>query len=223
MTSNISPLTPLERPRNLREAVMEQLRTAIVTGDLPSGTVVSAPNLAKTFGVSPTPVREAMSNLEREGLVETIKNKGFRVTSMTEKQLDELAELRVLIEAPSMHKVVGNIPASGFTKLERIADKCLRAADTQDLQAYLVHDRDFHALLLSFTGNDQLVELATTLRRRARMYGLKALARSGRLPDSAREHHHILEHLREQDGNAAEELLTRHIGHTRDIWATGEQ
>lgn len=218
-----SPLTRLERPRNLREAVLEQLRTAIVTGDLASGTVVSAPSLAKTFGVSATPVREAMSNLEREGLVETIKNKGFRVTSMSEKELDELADIRILIEAPMMHRVVGQIPPSGFTKLERLADKCLDAADAKDLHGYLIHDRDFHAGLLAYAGNDQLTELATTLRRRARIYGLRALAKSGQLPDSAREHHQMLDLLREGDAAAAEELLIRHIGHTRDIWATGEQ
>lgn len=218
-----SPLTRLERPQNLREAVLEQLRTAIVTGDLVEGTVTSAPSLAKTFGISPTPVREAMSNLEREGLVETIKNKGFRVTSMTEKELDNLAEIRILIEAPMMHRVVGEIPTSGFNRLQRFADRCLEAADTQDLHAYLIHDRDFHASLLSYAGNDELVELATTLRRRARVYGLKALAESGQLPDSAREHHQMLEFLRAGDGAAAEALLLKHIGHTRDIWATGEQ
>lgn len=216
-----TPLSRLERPQNLREAVLEQLRTAIVTGDLTAGTVVSAPTLAKTFGISPTPVREAMSNLEREGLVETIRNKGFRVTEMTEEQLDDIADIRILIEAPVMLRVVGKIPESGFAKLERLADKCLKAADTQDLHGYLIHDRDFHAGLLAHGGNHELVELATTLRRRARVYGLKALATSGQLPDSAREHHEILDLLRAGEGEKAKDLVAKHIGHTRDIWATG--
>lgn len=214
-------LTRLERPRNLREAIGEQLRTAIVTGELGPGTLVSAPTLAETFGVSATPVREAMSNLEREGLVESIKNKGFRITSLSEKELDDLADLRTLIEAPSMHRIVGQIPEAGFAALEQIADKCLHAADEQDLLAYLADDRKFHALLLSYTGNDQLVELATALRRRARVYGLKHLATTGRLPNSAREHHQLLELLRSGDAGAAERLVATHIGHTRDIWAHG--
>lgn len=216
-------LTRVPRHRNLRAVVLEQLRSAIVTGDLAAGTVVSAPTLAKTFGVSPTPVREAMSNLEREGLVETIKNKGFRVTSMTEKELDDLADIRILLETPMMHRVVGNIPPSGFTRLQRFADRCVAAAQTGDLHAYLLNDRDFHATLLSFAGNEALVELATSLRRRARVYGLKALAQSGRLADSAREHHELLDLLADGDGAGAADLLAKHIGHTRDIWATGEQ
>lgn len=220
--SEAGQFAPLERPRNLREAIMEQLRTAIVTGELAAGTVVSAPTLGKTFQVSATPVREAMTNLEREGLVETIKNKGFRITEMTEKDLDDLAAIRLLIEPPCMHHVIGRISQATFVDLERIANDCLTAAETQDLQAYLIHDRDFHALILSHTENPQLVELATMLRRRTRLYGLTALAESGHLGESAKEHHVLLQLLREGDAPGAERLLRKHIGHVRDIWSTGK-
>lgn len=216
-----SKLTPLERPRNLRETVLDQLRAAIITGELAEGTVVSAPVLGQALGVSATPVREAMMDLAREGLVETIKNKGFLVTSMTDKELDDLAAVRLLIEPPSMHAVIDNIPEEAFTELERIADLCLEAAQSEDLRDYLSHDRDLHALILTHTGNPQLVELATSLRLRTRMYGLVVLARTGRLAESAREHHTLIQLLRAGDGAGAEELMRQHIGHAREIWATG--
>lgn len=216
-----SKLTPLERPRNLRETVLDQLRAAIITGELAEGTVVSAPVLGQALGVSATPVREAMMDLAREGLVETIKNKGFLVTSMTDKELDDLAAVRLLIEPPSMHAVIDNIPEEAFTELERVADLCLAAAEAEDLRDYLSHDRDLHALILTHTGNPQLVELATSLRLRTRMYGLVVLARTGRLAESAREHHTLIQLLRAGDGAGAEELMRQHIGHAREIWATG--
>ena len=219
----MSQLTQLERPMNLRETVLNQIRTAIVTGELAEGELVSAPTLGQLLGVSATPVREAMMDLAREGLVETVKNKGFRITTMSEKDLDDLAEIRLLLEPPMMHHVVGNIPESAYAELLELADRSLRGAETEDLVEYLRNDRAFHALLLSFAGNKQLVELATSLRVRTRMYGLVALAKAGRLAASASEHHTLLELLRAGKGAEAEALLRRHIGHARGEWATGDR
>lgn len=217
-----SQLTRLTRPLNLRETVLEQLRTAIVTGRLAEGKVVSAPMLGQSLGVSATPVREAMMDLAREGLVETIKNKGFRITSMSEKELDDLAQIRLMLEPPAMRIVAANLPASAIPELTRLADACLRAAEREDLEEYLRDDREFHAYALSFTDNPQLVDLATALRTRTRLYGIGFLAREGRLADSAREHHRMIERLAAGDGPGAEQLLCEHISHARSIWATGD-
>ncbi|MGK0721960.1 GntR family transcriptional regulator [Leucobacter sp. W1478] len=217
------PLIEEKRSLNLRETVLGKLRTAIVTGEIAEGSLVSAPTLGQALGVSATPVREAMMDLAREGLVETVKNKGFRITAMSEKELDDLAQIRLLIEPPTMHMVVGNIPHAAFSALLHLADVCTNAAERKDLEEYLRSDREFHALLLSFSGNDQLVELATSLRLRTRMYGLLALAREGRLADSSREHHQLVHLLQRGDAAAAEKLLAQHISHARDLWASSER
>lgn len=216
------PLAPVKRPMNLRETVLEQLRTAIIIGELPEGTLVSAPSLGQMLGVSATPVREAMMDLARDGLVETVKNKGFRITSMSDKDLDDLAQIRLLLEPPVMRLIAGRIPDDAYADLTRLADICLSAAESRDLGEYLRNDRELHAGILSFTANPQLVRLATQLRLRTRLYGISVLADRGRLADSAREHHELLRLLREGDGEGAERLLQTHIGHARDIWATGE-
>lgn len=223
ITAAPSPLAPVKRPLNLRETVLEQLRTAIVTGELTEGELVSAPTLGQALGVSATPVREAMMDLVREGLVETVKNKGFRITTMSDKDLDDLAQIRMLLEPPAISMVAQNIPEEAFIELTKLADSCLRAAEREDLGEYLSDDREFHALLLTHTGNPQLVDLATSLRRRTRLYGIAALARAGRLPESAHEHHQLLDLLREGNGPAAEKLMRRHIGHARKSWATGAE
>lgn len=217
---NQDPLAPLERPSNLRETVLERLRTAIITGELVEGELHSAPSLGTSLGVSATPVREAMMELAREGLVDTVKNKGFRITSLSEKDLDDLAEIRLLIEPPTVAKVIGTLSDEVFERLTEIADACYAAAEAEDLVDYLRYDREFHALVLQNAGNAQLVELATSLRRRTRLYGLRTLAEAGELVNSAREHHQLIEHLRAGDTDAAVELMRRHIGHARDIWAS---
>ncbi|MBO1902746.1 GntR family transcriptional regulator [Leucobacter weissii] len=217
MPSTEPPAAPSSprRPFKLRETVLEQLRTAIVTGELSEGTLVSAPGLGRALGVSATPVREAMMDLAREGLVETVKNKGFRVTRKSEKELDDLAQVRLLLEPPAMRLAAGNIDDETHTELLRLADACLGAAEREDLGDYSRHDREFHALVLAGTGNPQLVELATSLRVRTRLYGIALLAQRGRLAASAREHHELLELLRAGDGDGAERLLRTHIGHAR--------
>lgn len=224
MPSKPSPsrrLTPLKRPLNLRETVLEQLRTAIITGEIAEGALVSGPTLGQALGVSATPVREAMMDLAREGLVETIKNKGFRITTMSDKELDDLAAIRLLIEPPSMPATIGRISEEGFEELERLADGCLAAAEIEDLQEYLRYDREFHRFVLSHINNPQLTELATSLRTRTRLYGLKALAETGHLGHSAKEHHELIRLLRAGDGAGAEKLMHQHISHARTAWATG--
>ncbi|UBH07006.1 GntR family transcriptional regulator [Leucobacter sp. Psy1] len=214
-------LSQLKRPMNLRETVLDQLRTAIITGELAEGVLVSAPTLGQQLGVSATPVREAMMDLAREGLVETVKNKGFRVTQMSEKDLDDLAQIRQLLEPPTMHDVVGRIPDEAFDELIALADRCAEGAAGEDLVEYLRNDRAFHALVLSFAGNRQLTDLATSLRSRTRLYGITALAHDGRLTASAHEHHELVRLLRDGDGDGAEALMRSHIGHARSLWATG--
>ncbi len=217
----VTPLARVKRPLNLRETVLEQLRTAIITGELAEGSLVSAPSLGQALGVSATPVREAMMDLSREGLVETVKNKGFRITSMSDKDLDDLAQIRLLIEPAAMRWVTGNIPEEAYAELTRLADACLRAAERADLGEYLREDREFHARVLEFTNNPQLVDLATSLRLRTRLYGISVLADKGDLAGSAQEHHELLEMLRKGDANGAERLLHAHISHARASWATG--
>lgn len=216
-----APQPGRRRTLSLRETVLEQLRTAIIIGELAEGTLVSAPSLGQALGVSATPVREAMMALARDGLVETVRNKGFRITRMSDEDLDDLAQIRLLLEPPVMRLIAGRIPEEAYPELTRLADVCLSAAEGKDLGEYLRHDRELHASLLSFTGNPQLVLLATQLRLRTRLYGISLLASRGRLADSAREHHELIRLLRDGDGEGAEQLLRTHIGHARDLWATG--
>jgi DNA-binding GntR family transcriptional regulator len=220
--NNQLPIAPLGRQRSLRESVTESLRAAIIAGTLEEGTLYSAPALGAAFGVSATPVREAMMDLAREGLVETVKNKGFRVTSMSDRELDEITEIRLLLEPPVMTDVAGTIPERDMGRLHKLAENIVEAAREGDLAAYLAADREFHAELLEYSGNRQLVELATSLRTRTRMYGLKILSDSNRLADSAQEHHELLDLIAAGDGAAARELMRRHIGHARGLWATGD-
>jgi len=212
-------LSPLAGRRSLREEIAQALRTEVITGRLRPGTVYSVPTLATQFGVSPTPVREAILDLAKEGLVAIAKNKGFRVNGLTDQELDQITEIRALLEVPVVSGLAGKLTAPQLDSLDGLAQSIVDAADAADLTAYLEADTAFHAALLAMGGNPMLVELVTDLRNRTRLFGLDTLVHSGRLTESAAEHVSLVALLRHGERAAVTALMRRHLGHVRGIWA----
>ncbi|MEU6783981.1 GntR family transcriptional regulator [Nonomuraea angiospora] len=205
--------------QSLREQVAHALRAALITGEMRPGVVYSAPVLAAQFGVSATPVREAMLDLAKEGLVEAVRNKGFRVTELSDRDLDELTEIRQLIEVPTVARLAGGAREAEFERLRPVAEEIVSAAERGDLLAYVDADLRFHVELLTLAGNAHLVEVVRDLRNRARLYGLSQLRERDVLGESAREHLALLDALKSGDRQAVEHLMKEHIGHVRGIWA----
>ncbi len=219
--------SPLQLPdfgsrTSLRQQVTEALRGALITGAMLPGALYSAPTLATMLGVSATPVREAMLDLAKEGLVEAVRNKGFRVTELTDAELDDITELRMLIEVPTVAKIAAEYtggPGGRMETLREEAQEIVRHAGTGDLIAYVRADRLFHLDLLAMAGNAQLVAVIADLRSRSRLYGLQELVDSGRLGPSSLEHEELLDLVVAGNAVAAGELMARHIGHVRGEWA----
>ncbi|NUR93837.1 MAG: GntR family transcriptional regulator [Kribbellaceae bacterium] len=222
---SIGPLPSVRRlahRENLRDSVANALRAAVISGELKPGEVYSAPTLGARFGVSATPVREAMLDLVREGLVISLRNKGFRVTEVSDDDLDNVAAVRQLIEPPTVRDVVPVIPAEDYPRLRRLAEDIVVAAEAGDLIAYIEADRVFHVTLLAYSGNQKLVDVVSDLRSQTRLLGLTPLLESGRLVPSAAEHHELLDLVEAGDGEGAEQLMRRHIGHVRGLWARSQ-
>jgi DNA-binding GntR family transcriptional regulator len=206
--------------RNLRDQITQTLRAAVISGELRPGEVYSAPSLAAQFGVSATPVREAMLDLVKEGLIDTVRNKGFRVTEPSEKDLDDLSELRALIEVPTVRRIAeAGVDPAVIAELRPLALGIERAAAEHDLIAHVATDMQFHLRLLEQAGNPQLVETVRALRARSRIYGLAGLAERDELIPSSAEHAQLLDLIEAGDAAGAEALMDRHIRHVRGIWA----
>ncbi|WP_169945740.1 GntR family transcriptional regulator [Microbispora sp. H11081] len=210
--------------RNLREQVAQALREALVAGEMRPGVVYSAPVLAARFGVSATPVREAMLDLAKEGLFEALRNKGFRVAEVSERDLDEITEIRRLIEVPTVARLARESAASAASAAEGlrpIAEEIVSAAARGDLLAYVAADQRFHLALLALSGNVRLVETVRDLRARARLYGLRGLPDARLLVASAREHLDLLDAVVRGDAAGAGSLMDHHLRHVRAIWSPG--
>ncbi|MEV8095369.1 GntR family transcriptional regulator [Kitasatospora sp. NPDC085879] len=219
--ADLKPRALISVQERLRDQVAHALRAALISGELRPGVVYSAPALAADFGVSATPVREAMLDLAREGLVEAVRNKGFRVTELSERDLDEFTEIRALIEVPTVGRVTRTATREQLEALRPEAEAIVAAARAHDLIAYLEADRRFHLGLLGLAGNARLVETVGDLRKRSRLYGLTRLDQRGELVSSAEEHLELLDLMIAGDAEAAEECMSRHLGHVRSLWAAG--
>jgi DNA-binding GntR family transcriptional regulator len=211
-------LEPL-RSVSLREQAREAIRASIITGGMEAGRVYSVPLLAEQLGVSLTPVREAMLDLVNERLLEPLRNKGFRVPVLSDQDLQDIFEIRTLLEASSVRRIAGPMLAAKRAEFAELVDQIEDRAASGDLTGFLTADRQFHLGLLSMLGNQRLIDLVGSLRDQTRLYGLADLVKSDRLMESAREHADILESLAEGNGARAEALMRHHLEHTRGIWA----
>jgi DNA-binding GntR family transcriptional regulator len=205
---------------SLRERVAESLRAALVSGRMVPGTTYSIPALAEQFGVSATPVREAMLDLVNEGIMSAVPNKGFRVVELSDAELDQITELRRLLEVPTVGDLAGAIDRAAVRRLRALADAVSDAARRGDVVGYVEADRELHLALLAEAGNPRLVEMVGRLRDQSRLYGLEQLAADGVLVDSAAEHMRLIDALESGDRRAAERVMAHHLDHVRGIWAS---
>ncbi|MEV0924220.1 GntR family transcriptional regulator [Streptomyces spongiicola] len=200
------------RRHSVRGQVLDALRAALVSGELRPGEVYSAPVLGERYGVSATPVREAMQQLAVEGAVETIPNRGFRVVVRTVRELAELAEVRCLIEVPVMLRLARTVPPACWAELVPLAEATTAAAATGDRAGYAESDRAFHRAVLSLAGNEQLVAVADDLHRRSQWPLLNSPApRRADLVADAAEHAALLDALMAQDLPVVASLVREHF------------
>ena len=220
MTAAPEGLPTIGERTSLRERVAESLRAALVSGRMVPGTTYSIPALAEQFGVSATPVREAMLDLVNEGIMSAVPNKGFRVVELSDAELDQITELRRLLEVPTVGDLAGAIDRAAVRRLRSLADAVGDAARRGDVVGYVEADRELHLALLAEAGNPRLVEMVGRLRDQSRLYGLEQLAAEGVLVDSATEHMRLIDALESGDRRAAERVMAHHLDHVRGIWAS---
>lgn len=207
------------RAVSLRDQALEVVRLALVSGEIRPGGIYSAAALATKLGVSNSPVREAMLTLVNEGLMEPVRNRGFRVVPMSDHDLDEVYDLRMMLEVPAMTRLAEmsdrlDVPAAA--KAVRLNEQAAREGD---VARFLESDRMFHLSLLEPLGNRRLSATVANLRDQTRLYGLEVLAERGQLMASVAEHRQLLDAVLANDADRAKQIMSRHLGHVRAEWA----
>jgi len=191
----------------------ERIRVGLLRGEFAPDVVYTAPSIAVRYGVSVTPVREAILDLANEGLVSIRRNKGFSVVVPTRKGVHDIAEVRRLIEVPATLAIAERITVAQADRLERAAEETCMHARSGDLDGYVTADRAFHLALLELSGNPVLVELCERLRAQARAHAYPFLLTSGSLLASAQEHVTLVRTMRARDADGVGRIVAAHIAH----------
>lgn len=216
---SIRGVAPLkERPSRTRE-VLEAIREAILHGELAPGHLYSVAELAESFGISRTPVREALIELASRGMVRFERNRGVRVVEWNNTNLAEIFDLRMMIEVPATRRAVENVPPEVIKQLRRCLDDMHRAGEnnaTSDPQFWVL-DRLFHRLILEGAGNSRLVEYIEGLRDLILLRDATTAGRSRSREDIAREHEEILAAVEAGDADAAAAAMESHLLQTLEL------
>jgi DNA-binding GntR family transcriptional regulator len=192
----------------------EAIRAAIVDGRLEAGERYSVARLAERFGVSRTPVREALLLLEREGVVRFERNRGVRVLETSAHDLEEVFTLRLLLEVPATYRACALLTAADLDALQHELDAMEALAHSGEEGAFMAHDTRFHEIILRAAGNRRLATIIGGLRDLVRFRGASTVGRSRGLRAIHAEHAAIIAALRAGDPAQAAERMRAHLLNT---------
>ena len=194
----------------LRDVVFNTLRRAILKGELKPGERLMEITLADKLGVSRTPIREAIRKLELEGLVVMAPRKGAKVASITERDLNDVLEVRKGMEVLAISLACKRITGEELEKLETIEQSFQKLIESGNLTELAEMDVKFHDTIYQATNNQRLVQLLNNLREQMYRYRMEYLKDIAVRRTLAEEHKAICRALRERDEQQAEESVSIH-------------
>ena len=195
----------------LRDIVFQTLRNAIITGELQPGERLMETQLGERLGVSRTPIREAIRKLELEGLVVMVPRKGAQVAQFTEKDIQDVLEVRAALEALSAKLACKRMDDRAFLKLQLAIAEYSYAAKNKDLEMMIEKDVEFHEIIVNATQNDKLIQIFNNLREQVNRYRITYLKNTEDAESVQAEHLEILEALKNKDEELASSLASKHI------------
>lgn len=205
--------TLVKRPQTVSEQVAALLREAIADGALEAGAVLRQDELAAQFGFSRMPIRDALRQLEAEGLVAIHPTKGAHVAGMDAEEIREIYDIRLLLEAEALRLSAPLLPAEKLEAATRLLEQLDRE---EDVARWGVLNRDFHLTLYSACGNSRLLTLIEAQHNVADRYVRIILSNLDYRGLSQEDHHAMLAACRRRDAAAAVEALQKHLRDGRD-------
>ncbi|SMF12272.1 GntR family transcriptional regulator [Xaviernesmea oryzae] len=204
-----------KKTESLTERVYQMLRTEILTCILEPGQEISEAELAERFEVSKTPVREALATLRSEGLVKTFPRRGYQVVPITFGDLNELFDLRTILEAGAAELACERITDAEIASLQKLAEVVYDRSEQPSLKRFIQANRDFHVAIAKASGNERLYNiLGRQIDELERFFYLGARLRD--VSDETRDDHKaIVEVLRSRDPVAARKIMIQHNDVTR--------
>jgi DNA-binding GntR family transcriptional regulator len=205
-------MTPPIPTRALYQEVADRLRQLIYDGELAPGAFVDERALVKQFGISRTPLREALKVLHAEGLVRLTPRRGSWVAGeLTPQDLDEIFPLMSLLEGLCAYEAVKKATPEGVRRLEELHARLERHAAAGDVARYYAENYDFHEAVQELAANPYLARAVSELRRFLRLLRGRQLRVPGRMEASLAEHRRLMRALRRRAPEEAERVMRAHL------------
>lgn len=202
-------LRPVSRPRTATDFVSGSLRRSILNGELVGGTRLSLADLASTFEVSTTPVREALRELSFEGLIRLDSYRGGTVNAVTRADVEEIIRIRQLLEPVAAREAVAGMTPRILEEAEAILRE-MAASDSWGV--WVQGNRAFHQKLYEASASRRLVSVISSLQNTQVVFVSTTLSKSPFLKETAtKDHNEMMEAIRAGDGERLVEITLRHL------------
>ena len=195
----------------LRDVVFNTLRQAILKGELKPGERLMEIALAERLGVSRTPIREAMRKLEQEGLVVMIPRRGAQVANITEKDLNDVLEVRIALENVAIEKACARMTEEEMRRLWLAAKEFEHTIAEGNLVKLAEADVAFHEVIYQASDNKRLIQVLNNMREQIYRYRVEYLKREEAHPQLIAEHAAIIEYISKGEKKAATDVMCKHI------------
>jgi DNA-binding GntR family transcriptional regulator len=214
-------LRPIERPESLMESAVKRLRQAIVSGDFELGQPLSERQLAEMLEISKTPVREALAQLRREGLVRILPQRGASVFTLSQREVVEICELRQALEASALKAAMERNPRPFADALSAIVQRMAKARARGDLKAYLREDTAFHLAFFAHCGNSLMAQNYDLFVGKIAALRTHLAHKPHHTELSFREHELTRDAVARRDSATALAILDVHITRTKESYSEG--
>jgi DNA-binding GntR family transcriptional regulator len=197
--------------KSLRARIFHQLQNDIINGKYKNGDSLIETRLSNELGVSRTPVREAITQLELEGLVKFIPNKGAIVNGITKKDIEDIFTIRILVEGLAGKWASRNILNDELSKLKEICDLQEFYTNRNDVSHMLKIDTEFHELIFKVSKSMPLIYILKTFHHYIKKARELSLSSQSRASEVLLEHINIYKAIASKDEEKSEKLMSEHI------------
>ncbi|MBU1343674.1 MAG: GntR family transcriptional regulator [Proteobacteria bacterium] len=204
-------LNKINKPEALAKTAYRILRRSILTNDLTVGVVYNEKSLANDLGISRTPVREALLELSSKRLVKFLPQKGVIINVFSNKEIDDVFEIRTALEVFSIKKICLSYKTLDISHLTKDLNDQKNAARLKNKLEFMEADRSFHIGFSRLAQNNYLEDMMQDIRDIMHLMGFRALDIEGRIKEVVIEHENILNAIVKGDVSLAKEHMTHHL------------
>jgi DNA-binding GntR family transcriptional regulator len=197
--------------RPLYVEVADLLREKIFNHELPPGSWIDEQQMTQLFGISRTPLREAIKVLASEGLITMKIRRGAYVTEVDITEIGQIFEVIALLEGQGVKKVAQHATDQELEVLDSIHLKLEKAAADRDIDKFFELNQEFHDKIQEIGGNRWMRKVISDLRQVLKLQRRNSLTKMGRLEQSLKEHRQILSAIISRKGDLAQELMINHL------------